>query len=180
MQVKGVKRADGQPGALVMLDTAPEEHTLGLLMPNGEAERVARALGLTPCRCLPIYDLIADILGHCGGAIRHALLDAHPDGVAAALSFERARAPFTVGCHPADAIALALRAEAPIYATAAALALACRTEGPCQHREPRDRVREWLDGVGARGLRGPRLPRAEPVSFPSAGAVRIERQRSGL
>jgi bifunctional DNase/RNase len=147
MHVKSVKRTDGQPGALVMLETVPEEHTLGLLMPAGEAERAARVLGLTSCRCLPIYDLIAEILGHCGGVVRHALLDAHADGVAAALSLEREHTPFTVGCHPADALALALRVDAPIYATAGALALACRAEGPCQHRAPRDEVREWLDGV---------------------------------
>ena len=136
MHVKGVKRTAGEPGVLVMLETVPDVHTLGHLMPAGEADRVVRVLGLTPCSCLPIYDLVAEILGHCGGIVRHALLDAHADGVAAALALERAHTPFTVGCHPADALALALRAGAPIYATAGALALACRAEGPCRHRAP--------------------------------------------
>jgi hypothetical protein len=44
IQVKGVKRTAGEPGALVMLGTVPEEHTLGLLMPpGGGRSRGARA-----------------------------------------------------------------------------------------------------------------------------------------
>jgi len=46
-------------------------------------------------------------------------------------------------CHPADALALALRARVPILASDAALAHAC----PADQELPAHTVRRWLDGV---------------------------------
>jgi bifunctional DNase/RNase len=59
----------------------------------------------------------------------------------ASLVLSRAGAVVRLTCHPADALALALRARAPILASEGALAHAC----PADHELRAHAVRRWLD-----------------------------------
>lgn len=74
------------------------------------------------------------------------MLDAGPPGVGARLVFSRGEAELELECHPADAVGLAVRAGAPIYATPEAISHACRAD---DHRRPPagSAVSRWLDDV---------------------------------
>jgi bifunctional DNase/RNase len=129
--------------AVVLLQEESRDRWLAFYVPMNEANRLARALGLTPCSCTPVFDLAEHLIGELGATVLRAELDADQRGITATLVLARGRQERPVPCHPADAMALALRARAPIVATAAALAHA-RPAGP---PPAADAVREWLDQV---------------------------------
>jgi bifunctional DNase/RNase len=119
-----------------------------------EANRLARVLGITECPNVPIFDLLRQVADAGGVEVVRAEIDGDPCGVIASLVVRRDGRDLTLACHPADAMALALRASAPIVASDAALAHAC----PADHELRAGTVRRWLDrlspsdfGKGAAG-----------------------------
>jgi len=75
------------------------------------------------------------------------VLDCETEGIYATLVLEGTAAPVTLRCHPADAIALALRTSAPIYATADALAHACPLTHSHGQAIDHPHVAQWLERV---------------------------------
>ena len=130
--------------AILVLQTADGARYLGFLVPMNEANRLARVLGMTGCRCSPIYDLLMALGTAVATPIGRAVLDATPEGIGAALVFGHQQDDITIECHPADAVALAVRAHAPIYATLAAMAHACPAGA---HPEVADDAARWLATV---------------------------------
>ena len=147
LQVKALSAHDNARLATVVLETTPGNLALGFLIPMNEANRLARVLGLTGCRCAPVYDLIGDLAINLRASVTRAVLDAEADGICATLVLEHEGIEFALPCHPADAIALALFTNTPIYATADALAHA----GPLtySHGQAIDHphVAQWLERV---------------------------------
>ncbi|HXH84741.1 MAG TPA: bifunctional nuclease domain-containing protein, partial [Candidatus Tectomicrobia bacterium] len=94
------------------------EWQLALWLPDNEAERLARALGLAGHGCVGIFDLVEALLEKLGCRVTAAVLDTAAGAVVAALRVGDGTSESAIACHPADAIALATRAGAPIYATA--------------------------------------------------------------
>jgi bifunctional DNase/RNase len=72
-----------------------------------------------------------------------AFLEGDERGISAGLVLERGGAELPIPCHPADAVALAVRARAPIVAEDSALAHARPTGTP----PPEEAMRNWLDQV---------------------------------
>lgn len=102
---------------LVLAGEEGGDRRLGLWLPDNEAERLARTLGLTGHRCVAIFDLVDALLEKLDGRLCGAVLDATAKGVVAFLRLNGAGTESTIPCHPADAVALATRAGVPIYAT---------------------------------------------------------------
>lgn len=158
MRVRALHSRPEGPQAIVVLETEAGDRALGFTIPTNEAARLARVLGLVECRCAPIFELLLELATGLGARVAHATVDAEEPGIIATLALDHETRAIEVQCHPADAVALALRAGAPIYATPAALARA-HTLG----REGRP---------GARDL-GDWLATVRPSDFgpaPSAGA----------
>src|SRR5262245_40759068 len=130
MRVRTVTHTPGAPSAVAVLETLTDDRTLALTIPLDEAHRLARALGLGLCRCAPIYDLVEELLTALNTSITRAVLEAEEHRIGAALTLGADTR--ILSCHPADALALALRSQAPVYATLAALAHACPA-GPHDH-----------------------------------------------
>jgi bifunctional DNase/RNase len=154
LQVKALSANDNARQATVVLGTTPGNLALGFLIPMNEANRLARVLGLTRCRCAPVYDLIRDLAISLCASVTRAVLDAEAEGICATLVLEREGIEFALPCHPADAIALALLTNTPIYATADALAHSC----PLAQREGQEiahlDVARWLEGVRPKDFEG--------------------------
>jgi len=106
-----------------------------------EANRLARVLGKTCCAGVPIFDLIGEIAEAGGLELVRAEIDGDHQGVNASLVIRRAGRDLAMVCHPADALALAVKAQVPILASDAALAHAC----PADHELRARAVRRWLD-----------------------------------
>ena len=154
LQVKALSAHDNARLATVVLETTPGNLALGFLIPMNEANRLARVLGLTGCRCAPVYDLIRDLAISLCASVTRAVLDAEAEGICATLVLDHRGLEIALPCHPADAIALALLASRPIYATADALAHAC----PLAQREGQETdhldIARWLEGLRPKDFEG--------------------------
>jgi hypothetical protein len=128
----------GRP--MVMLQVEGRDRWLAFYLPMNEANRLARCLGVTQCPCTPIFDLAEQLIGHLRAAVVRAYLEGDERGISAGLVLERDGAELTLPCHPADALALAVRAHVPIVAQDSALAHA-RSVGT---KPPADEVADWL------------------------------------
>jgi bifunctional DNase/RNase len=148
MRVRGVSRAPESPNVLVVLETVAEGRTLGFMTPHEDANRLTRVLGLTPCRCTPVYDLVLALVARLEASVNHALIDASDEGIVATLVLDRHGARLVHTCHPIDALALALHQHAPVYATPDAVARTCppgpHAHGPSPHLHD---VSAWLEAV---------------------------------
>jgi bifunctional DNase/RNase len=131
--------------AVLAVETLARDRVLAFHIPPGEAARVARVLGLAPCRRPPVYELVHDMAAALGGRIAGAVLDASADGICARLriTIEASAEAVEIACHPADAIAIALQSRVPILATAEALDRATRSEESKDTSE----VGAWLERV---------------------------------
>ena len=126
---------------MVLLEDVARSRWLSFYLPMNEANRLARVLGKTCCAGVPIFDLISDMAEAGGLELVRAEIDGDQQGVNASLVVRRDGHDLAMTCHPADALALALRAQVPILASDAALAHAC----PADHELRAQAVRRWLD-----------------------------------
>jgi bifunctional DNase/RNase len=130
------------PHAALVLEAPTTGQRLAFMLPTSEASRLARVLGLTPCGCAPVYELIGTLVAGLRATVAGAVIHATGEGIVAALVLEGETGRLEIPCHPADALGLATRASAPMFATAEALAHA----GPPPESRGVD-VTAWLDGL---------------------------------
>jgi len=148
MRVKALTYDSKTHQAVAVLADATERRGLGFLIPTNEADRLARALGHIPCPCVPIFELVQGLLAHFEARILRVVLDGNNElGVSSTLCVEQDEGEVAFPCHPADALALALRAGAPIYATPKALLLACSLDQPHRPETCHPDVTDWLERV---------------------------------
>jgi bifunctional DNase/RNase len=145
MTVKSLKQGASGEEAILVLQTAEADRYLGFVVPMNEANRLARALGLSACRCSPILDLLLALSVSVEARIERAVLDGSPEGISAVLAFQHGDREVEIEAHPADAVALAVRVHAPIFATPTALVHACPAEAPA--RPDGEDTARWLATV---------------------------------
>ncbi len=142
----------GRP--MVMLQVEGRDRWLAFYIPMNEANRLARCLGMTQCPCTPIFELTEQLIGHLQAEVRRAHLEGDERGISAGLVLERDGLEMAIPCHPADALALAVRAGKPIMAHDSALAHA--RSAPVSNPDDAageppptalDAVQAWLDQV---------------------------------
>jgi bifunctional DNase/RNase len=107
----------GHGQATVVLEDVTRRSQLGFMIPINEAHRLARILGISPCPCVPVLALIDEILSHFKARVLRVVLDGDDVEVSGTLYLKGNDGEATMPCHPADGLALAQRAGAPIYAT---------------------------------------------------------------
>jgi bifunctional DNase/RNase len=147
MRIKCLAPYEQTDEVLVVLETSTGDRLLGVVVPTNEANRLARVLGLTECGCTPVYDLIVALTTRLGASIQRTVLVGAPSGVTGTLVVEHEATTVTLPCHPADGLALALRARAPIYASPEALEHSHPSQGRCGGPLSPDEVERWLGGV---------------------------------
>src|SRR5258705_10923609 len=125
----------------VMLQVEGRDRWLAFYIPVNEANRLARCLGMTECPCTPIFELTEQFIGHLQAEVRRAHLEGDERGISAGLVVQRDGREMMLPCHPADAVALAVRAGKPIMAHDSALAHPRSSAAP----PPEDAARSWLD-----------------------------------
>ena len=146
VRVLGLHEGTRGLDAVLVVETLTGDHRLGFHIPLGEAARLARVLGRSRCRRVPIYDLVRALAEGLGGRVVDAVLDARAEGICARLLATSGKPPqgeIEIRCHPADAIGLALQASAPIHATRAALK---RARQPGSRRGASE-LTDWLERV---------------------------------
>lgn len=155
MRIRGLFSSPENDRAVIVLEDAELRRRLTFGADLHETHRLGRALGSGQCACNPIYDFVDSLLAAFQATITHVVLDDAGDlGIGAVVGLEHAGMPLTIRCYPPDALAVAVRAKVPIYATARALAqarsLATADEAPPPN--PTD-AKEWLERVNPRDFR---------------------------
>ena len=137
---------DGQRG-MVVLEDLEQQRCLAFATDPHETQRLAREMGRARCACNPVYDFIQSLLATFQATITRVVLDdAGEKGITAFVDLAVAPAGegVTLRCYPPDALALALRSKAAIYATPAALTHA--VPRPRRHGPPAaGAVTGWLE-----------------------------------
>ena len=128
--------------AVVRLDDTQHRLTMTFSADAHEAARLAKTMECGPQACHPVYDFVRALLDSFeAGLARIVLDDVQGEGISGLVYVGWGGGELPVPCYPPDAIALALRAGVPIYATPAALS----------HAEPAPpspgAVSAWLDQV---------------------------------
>ena len=149
LTVLGVTHQEESGRAVIALEAVDRALRLGLLVPTNEANRLARALGLGPCPCVPVFDLVESLLTRFRALLIRVVLDGGEGGISGRVYVRTEAGEDGVPCHPSDALALATRAGVPIFAAEGALRYACPPPiGPQRVRT----LREWLEEADPRTL----------------------------
>ena len=123
----------------------PEAH---LLRDPDEACRLAQELERGQYVCHPVYDFVRRLLETLQATATRVVLDVvQGEGLDGLVYVQQAESERGVPCYASDALALALRANLPIYATAEALAYAERLPPSPSTFDEGGKVRQWLEQV---------------------------------
>ena len=128
---------------MVLLEDDSRSRWLSFYLPMNEANRLARVLGRAGCGHVPIFELLERVTRVGDLNVSRAEIHGDADGVRASLVLAQGSIDVALPCHPADAMAMAVRMGAPILAADTALAHACPAD-PALRAET---LRRWLDGL---------------------------------
>ena len=134
MLISRLTHCPGHGQATVVLEDVALRLQLAFLIPMHEAHRLARTLGISPYPCVPVLELIDGLLARLKARVLHVVLDGDDVEVSGTLYIRGNDGEATFPCHPADGLALAERAGAPIYATDEVLRHACPLGQSHHHR----------------------------------------------
>ncbi|MBI1735728.1 MAG: bifunctional nuclease family protein [Candidatus Rokubacteria bacterium] len=118
MRVSRLDHVPGAPVARVVLEGAANRSTsMTIALPASDAAPLVSALRPAGGECSAACDLVLAPARRLEAAVLHAVIDDGPDGVSAQLALTHHADRFMLGCDVIDALTLAVRAQAPIYAT---------------------------------------------------------------
>jgi bifunctional DNase/RNase len=120
-----VSRLDQRPDARtvrVMLEGVVSlSASMTIALPAVDATPLVHAFTPADRGCSATCDLVLAPARRLEAAVVHAIIDDGPDGINAQLALGHDADSFVLACDVADALRLAVRAQAPIYATRRAL-----------------------------------------------------------
>lgn len=133
---------------IIVLEDASQRLTLTLSTEPDEAHRLPQVMGRGRYGWHPIYDFIQSLLeAFQATATRVVLDDVQGQGVSSSICIRRFEAELDIPCYVPDALALALRANVPIYATAEVLAHAAPLSPSSSALEAGRDLKKWLEHV---------------------------------
>jgi len=155
LRIRGLDRCMKAEGAALVLESSGGNE-LHVILTHEEAHRIAHELqtgeGLPPCPCFrsSIYSLITCLCSHADVCIGSIVLDESGHNLlSASLQVRSSTEETSVPCHTADALALAIRFRAPIFATDSLDRLLERkdNEGALSPLPDDSEAAPWLDTV---------------------------------
>ncbi|MEB3220628.1 MAG: bifunctional nuclease family protein [Candidatus Sericytochromatia bacterium] len=148
MKVSGVILDSASRHPIVMLRDKDERRALLIWIGEPEANAILMALeGISPPRPLT-HDLSLLLVGKLGAKLVKAVVtDMRDQTFYAELELEAGGKTLTIDARPSDAIALALRAQAPIYVAAEVMTANAIPINPAREEEEAEKFREFLQNV---------------------------------
>jgi bifunctional DNase/RNase len=148
MQLREVTCCPEHRKGIIVLENLGQGLTFAFAADPEEARRLARVLGSDRSTCPPIYDFIEGMVEAFQATVTRVVLDDPTEkGLTGFVAFQRSGAELTISCYATDALALAVRARAPIYVTARTLAHVARPFRPLTARDAEEDVTAWLEQV---------------------------------
>jgi bifunctional DNase/RNase len=131
MRVCRVDQApEGRASCVVLEGMARLSTSMTIVLAESQAGPLVRALTLADGDCSAVCDPILAPVRRLEAAVAHAIIDDGPHGITAQLALGHDAEPFLLACDVADALMLAVRAQAPIYATQRVLDRAAVSQSP--------------------------------------------------
>jgi bifunctional DNase/RNase len=148
MKVSGVILDSASRHPIVMLRDREERRALLIWIGEPEANAILMALeGIATPRPLT-HDLTMLLLGKLGARLVKAVVtDMRDQTFFAELELEAGGKTLTLDARPSDAIALALRAQAPIYVASEVMTANAIPINPAREEEEAEKFREFLQNV---------------------------------
>ncbi len=145
MEVKGLIMDPGSSVPIVILRSEEQSRILPIWIGLFEANAIALKLeGIEPPRPMT-HDLVVDFLGNLNCTISRVAINDLIDNTFFAQIFVRVEdKELTIDSRPSDAIALALRAEVPIYVAETVLEKAKADDLGARDKE---KLKKWLEEV---------------------------------
>lgn len=148
MRIREVTCSHDPHRTVVVLEDLEQRFRLAFSTDPHEAHRLAREMGHARCACNPIYDFIQSLLHTFQASMTHVVLDdTGSKGIHALVHLQLPEEKMTLSCYPPDALALALRAKVPIYATPEVLVHAEWLSRPGALTAASEEIRPWLEQV---------------------------------
>ncbi len=121
-QIRLAKLCTCPHSAEVLLEDTDGSVQFGIRLRPIMALVLAHEMDQKSCRGVSAYRLIHELVRGLGGELSGAIIDASLEGnPVGLLVIRRDTRQMRLACHPADAMALSLRAQAPLFATERAL-----------------------------------------------------------
>ena len=117
MLISRLTHCPGHGQATVVLEDVARRLQLAFLIPNKRGPPSGPDSGDQPLSMRPSLELIDGLLTHFKARVLRVVLDGDDVEVSGTLYIRGNEGEATMPCHPADGLALAERAGAPIYAT---------------------------------------------------------------
>ena len=152
MELVGVRvEVPANTPVVLLREQTGTQRILPILIGSPEASSIHAALeGITPPRPLT-HDLFVDVLGRLGAALESVVVTEIRDHVFfAELHLRTGTGELVVSSRPSDALALAARTKAPIFATEQLLAEAGQepaAAAPTEEEQIIDEFRDFLDDI---------------------------------
>jgi bifunctional DNase/RNase len=145
MQISGLMVDPVTNMPIVILRDEADEHVLPIWVGVFEANAIAlRVEEIVPPRPMT-HDLLHDLLAAVGAEIRQVVIsDLRDNTYFARIEVQLAGVSYSVDSRPSDALALALRADAPVFVEESVLELA---ESGVDHASEAERLRSWLESL---------------------------------
>jgi len=148
MQVREVIYCPHHKQGMVVLESMKSRLPLVFSADVSEAQQLAKALKGGEQPAPPLYDFLRGLLRALQATVKYVVLDeVTGQGIQAFVYIEGPKTRHSLPCYAPNALAIALQARIPIYATGRALTHADPTDSPATNAADEEEVRQWLAQV---------------------------------
>jgi bifunctional DNase/RNase len=153
MRIRGLMMDPNTNMPIVILKDVASDTVLPIWVGIYEANAIAIEIEKLAAPRPMTHDLTRNIIQYMNGRLdRVVITELKDDTFYAVLWLTQSGEPVTVDARPSDAIALALRADCPIYVAEPVLAVArLNTAGPPDSAST-EQLRKWLEGLNDEDL----------------------------
>jgi uncharacterized protein len=153
MRIRGLMMDPNTNMPIVVLKDIASDTVLPIWVGIFEANAIAIEIEKLAAPRPMTHDLTRNLIHYMNGRLdRVVITELRDDTFYAVLWLTQGGEPMTVDARPSDAIALALRADCPIYVAEPVLAIArLSTAGPPDNAST-EQLRKWLEGLNDEDL----------------------------
>jgi uncharacterized protein len=153
MRIRGLMMDPNTNMPIVVLKDVASDTVLPIWVGIYEANAILTEIEKQQGRRPMIHDLAKNLIQSMNGKLdRVVITELKDDTFFAVLWLTQGGEPVTVDARPSDAIALALRADCPIYVAEPVLALARMNPSGPPDSTSSDDMRKWLEGLNDEDL----------------------------
>lgn len=153
MRIRGLMMDPNTNMPIVVLKDVTSETVMPIWVGIYEANAIAVEIEKLTAPRPMTHDLTRNLIQHMNGRLdRIVITEVRDDTFYAVLWLTQNGEPVIVDARPSDAIALALRADCPIYVAETVLAIAKLNMSGAMDKSSNEDVRKWLEGLNDEDL----------------------------